>query len=771
MDEDIEISVDTDISWSLVPGADGYILNIGTASGLYNLLNGSDVGNITTYDPVMNLPSNSMIYVSVIPYDSSGNAIGCTEEHFTTEYWADDPETFKLTYKTDLPGNTTNNQLLIQTNNDFSYDYSIDWGDGQTNTNVTTDIIHTYANPGTYTISIIGDFPAPFNDIFSGDGNKLLSIDQWGNQNWKSMERAFNGAGFMKYNAVDLPDLSNVSNMSYMFNYCNDFNGNINSWNVTSVTDMQHMFSAAANFNQPLDNWDVSSVTNMGSMFNAANSFNQPLNSWDVSSVTTMISMFRNALNFNQPIGNWDVSSVSNMRAMFSNAENFNQPIGNWDVSLVSDMGYMFSNAENFNQPLDNWDVSLVSDMGFMFNRANSFNQPINSWNVTSVTDMQYMFANAPNFDQPLDNWDVSSVTNMGSMFNGANSFNQPLNSWDVSSVTRMDFMFYRALSFNEPIDNWDVSSVTNMGSMFNAANSFNQPLNSWDVSSVSRMNYMFNGATNFDQPLNSWNTAALKNTSFMFRGAISFNQALDNWDFSLVGATNYMFSDALSFNQPLNGWNTSSVVNMSNMFSGAISFNQYLGDWDLTNTVDVSGMLDNTAMSVTYYDNTLIAWSGQILEAGLNLGANGLQFCFSSDERQSIMNDFGWTITGDIFNCPIPDCTAITNPLDGDSNIPLDITLTWDSVKEANGYYLTVGSSPGGTNILDHEDVGNTTTYDLPSDLPPCSTIYVTITPFNPGSTAIGCTEVSFSTISDTPDAGNDASINICEGTVLSDA
>ena len=40
-----------------------------------------------------------------------------------------------------------------------------------------------------------------------------------------------------------------------------------------------------AHFNQDLNNWDVSNVTNMSSMFDDATNFNQDISSWDVSNV------------------------------------------------------------------------------------------------------------------------------------------------------------------------------------------------------------------------------------------------------------------------------------------------------------------------------------------------------------------------------------------------------------------------------------------------------------------------------------------------------
>jgi surface protein len=46
-------------------------------------------------------------------------------------------------------------------------------------------------------------------------------------------------------------------------------------------------------FNEPIGSWDVSNVTDVSYMFDGAKSFNQNIGSWDVSSVTDMGSMFR----------------------------------------------------------------------------------------------------------------------------------------------------------------------------------------------------------------------------------------------------------------------------------------------------------------------------------------------------------------------------------------------------------------------------------------------------------------------------------------------
>ena len=238
------------------------------------------------------------------------------------------------------------------------------------------------------------------------------------------------------------------------------FNQDIGNWDVSNVTDMSYMFSGAQEFNQDIGNWDVSNVTNMSYMFNNARKFNQDIGNWDVSNVTNMYNMFIKARKFNQDIGNWDVSKVTDMWQMFNGAREFNQDIGNWDVSKVTKMFGMFSGALVFNQDIGNWDVSNVTDMGNMFWRAQSFNQDIGNWDVSNVTNMSFMFWRAQSFNQDIGNWDVSNVTNMTHMFSKTRAFNQDIGNWDVSNVTNMSNMFFEAQAFNQNIFDWNLKSL-----------------------------------------------------------------------------------------------------------------------------------------------------------------------------------------------------------------------------------------------------------------------------------------------------------------------
>ena len=77
------------------------------------------------------------------------------------------------------------------------------------------------------------------------------------------------------------------------------------------------MFHRAESFNQPLFQ-NVSNVADMSAMFEGATSFNQSLDNWDVSNVERMSEMFEGATSFNQPLNKWNVSNVKIMRWMFN---------------------------------------------------------------------------------------------------------------------------------------------------------------------------------------------------------------------------------------------------------------------------------------------------------------------------------------------------------------------------------------------------------------------------------------------------------------------
>lgn len=294
---------------------------------------------------------------------------------------------FVITVKADNTGTSADTEFTIPTTG-TGYNYNVDCNDDGTNeaTGQTGDYTCSYGAAGTYTVRIkdnAGDgtgFPRIyFNN--GGDKDKLLTIEQWGTGKWTSMSRAFHGCSNMTMTATDAPDLSGVTDMSYMFSYARAFNGDIGGWDTSNVTDMSWMFEWATAFNQDIGNWDTSSVTNMWAMFIEAHDFNQdisydPVNgSWDTSNVTTMGGMLQAASSFNQDISGWNTSEVTSLYEMFERASSFDQDLSGWDVSKVTDFTRMFNVATlstaNYDALLNGWNAQTLQS-GVDFHGGNS---------------------------------------------------------------------------------------------------------------------------------------------------------------------------------------------------------------------------------------------------------------------------------------------------------------------------------------------------------------------------------------------------------------
>ncbi|MFY0608668.1 MAG: BspA family leucine-rich repeat surface protein [Cyclobacteriaceae bacterium] len=508
---------------------------------------------------------------------------------------------------------TTDGTITIPTSgspqgNNGPYDYDIFWtnltnpgvGDGFA-TRVNGDhTITGLANNDVYEIEISGDF----SSIYMSNGSealKLLSIEQWGDIEWYTFRNAFQGCDNMVYNATDAPDLSLVTSLGYMFDGAILFNGDLSNWDVSTITSLSNTFSDASSFNGNITNWNTSNVTVMAGTFYGASSFNQDLSGWNTSNVSTLNVTFADAIAFNQNINSWDVSNVTSFQGAFDGATNFNQPLDQWDLSSALSLSSMFRDATSFDQDLSGWVIpSTVTTMANMF-RATPFSFDISGWNVSGVSDFSFMFWEADNFNHSLNNWDMSSATTLNSMFANCDIFNQDLNSWNTSSVTNMRNVFGNSPAFNGNISSWDVSSVTTMSQMFYAT-TFNGDLSSWDVSAVTDMSFIF------------------------FQS---------------------------SFNSDISSWVTSSVVNMNGAFREMPLFDQDLSTLDMSNVTSASNMLDNSGLSIANYDATLIGWASQTLQPGVSFHASGLEYCAGSTSRQSIIDNFTWTISGDALLCP----------------------------------------------------------------------------------------------------------------------
>jgi surface protein len=202
---------------------------------------------------------------------------------------------FLMTIDTTKAGSASNT-FVLRCGNLGVYNAIIDWGDGSTS-EITTyndaDLTHVYSVGGTYQISISGVLPyILFENV--GDKLKVLSIDNWGTNQWRNFKFSFWGCSNMDYLATDAPDLSLVQvplgNLSYMFLSCSSITSiDITSWDTSTITNMALMF--ALNTSATLidvTGIDTSNVTNLFQTFANGGVKNiVGLDTWDIEKVTS----------------------------------------------------------------------------------------------------------------------------------------------------------------------------------------------------------------------------------------------------------------------------------------------------------------------------------------------------------------------------------------------------------------------------------------------------------------------------------------------------
>jgi len=585
---------------------------------------------------------------------------------------------FISSWKTDntSTGSSSNNQVKLPLDFAGTYNFVVQWGDGNSDTITSynqAETTHTYSAAGTYTVTISGTITGwKFDNV--GDRLKLLNISQWGSLKFGNTGYYFYGAQNLQITATDIPDLSGttslyftfascqalttvpnmgswnmagVTNIGFMFYDATAFNQNISAWNTANITNMGGAFYNAQVFNQNISSWNTASVTGMGGMFGYAYAFNQNIGTWNTANVLDMSQMFYYATAFNQNISTWNTGNVLNMNNMFRRTVNFQQNLNSWNTSNVENMSYMFSNS-NFNSPIGQWNTGKVTNMRNMFNAAVSFNQDIGSWNTISVTNMMEMFYGATVFNQNIGAWNTANVINMNGMFSYANAFNQPIGSWDTSKVTNMAGIFLYCQAFNQDIGDWNTANVVSSNAMFYEATVFNQDISTWNTANFTGLTNMFYKAYAFNQPIGSWNVANVNEMINTFYNATSFNQNLNSWNTVKVTTMTQAFSGATAFNQDISNWNLGLVTTVAYMFYGATSFNQNLGKWSLSSVTQLSELFTNTAIDTRNYDAMLISWSKQTLNSGRSISFGTAKYSggTAAAARAIFSTIHGWTIS-----------------------------------------------------------------------------------------------------------------------------
>ena len=162
-------------------------------------------------------------------------------------------------------GSSTSTQVKLPLVNGGTYNFVVNWGDG--NSNIITawnaaETTHTYSTSGTYTVSISGICTGwQFNN--TGDRLKFLSVTTWGILKLGDVANNFQGCANLNLTTVsDNLNTTGKAYFAYLFTGCTSLTSvnNINSWDTNAVLYLDGMFQSCPNFNQALSFSTVSAT-------------------------------------------------------------------------------------------------------------------------------------------------------------------------------------------------------------------------------------------------------------------------------------------------------------------------------------------------------------------------------------------------------------------------------------------------------------------------------------------------------------------------------
>lgn len=137
--------------------------------------------------------------------------------------------------------------------------------------------------------------------------------------------------------------------------------------------------------------------------------------------------------------------------------------------------------------------------------------------------------------------------------------------------------------------------------------------------------------------------------------------------------------------------------------------------------------------------------WSSKNFDLGSSSSTAIVRFLATGDNG----DDDIYVDNVDISVYTIPTCTNVTAPANAATAQSLTPIIKWDTAIGATSYLLNLGTTSGGTNVMNGVDVGNVVSYTVPTASPLLygTTYYTTVTPKSSFGNATGCTEFNFTT------------------------
>ena len=543
---------------------------------------------------------------------------------------------------------------------DGTYDFYIDWGDGNRDTisgHDQSEVTHQYSDTGIYTVQLVANNMVgwQFND--SGDDDKLVEIMDWGPLRFVSDDtNLFKGCSNLTLSTTSDPPFN--ADVSGMFQDCSSLTGtggNIMYWDMSAVTGMNFMLAGCTSLDPDLSNWDVSSIENAEGFMSGAGlsigNYDRILSGWSSQSVQSGVNISFGDTKYSYVTGSSyrDILTSAATGWIITDGGAFMRPNPKFIATFDTRNWRHYGTNVPTNKvvlPLHSmgtydfyvdWGDGTAEQNVTSYNSSNAahtYSSPGIYQVAISGTLSGWGYENHQAVGSNLGTSTVRMNTNLTPGLNANDTMRDQraklvsIQDWEglyLLPTARGPFEGCKNLTYFPPT----VFNIPANGSMlqtFLSCTGFETSfgpggtgdLSAWDVSSATNMASLFYGIDSSHGPdpyndvdfeIGSWDVSNVTDMYGMFTTAYSWNNggspSISGWDTSNVTSMAGMFFFAYRFNQPIGYWDTSSVTNMRSMFRLASDFNQDLSNWDTSNVTNIGDMFDR-ALS---FDRDLGNW------------------------------------------------------------------------------------------------------------------------------------------------------------------
>ncbi len=138
----------------------------------------------------------------------------------------------------------------------------------------------------------------------------------------------------------------------------------------------------------------------------------------------------------------------------------------------------------------------------------------------------------------------------------------------------------------------------------------------------------------------------------------------VSNWGVLNVGNNARYFYGCENLNSSATDvLNLSGTTDLNSMFRNATNFNGNISGWDVSGVTDMGAMFLDSKLSTENYDSLLIGWSGlPSLQNNTLLGGGNSEYCLSESARQSLIDNYNWSVSDGGINCSVPNITGVVD-------------------------------------------------------------------------------------------------------------